>query len=126
MTQGPFPFVANWERKVHVLDLSAPFLRNIEGHSSTRPFIVVVLSPLVSLMQDQVRKYSPHLKCTSIGDEGDKEVDDDILRGEYHVVYASPEAILKNPQWRNMVSSEEYVRNVVAIVVDEAHCITSW
>ena len=49
-----------------------------------------------------------------------------LLRGEYQLLYASPEAILVVPQWREMLRSTVYEENIVALVVDEAHCISTW
>ncbi len=95
--------------------------------SSKNSCIVLVLSPLVALMKDQVRKYSAYVKCAFIGElDSNEELEKAVVGGEYQVVYASPEAVVKSPQWRNMLSSEVYTQNIVAIVVDEAHCITSW
>jgi len=45
-------------------------------------------------MKDQVRRYSGKVKCAFIGDEQeDREVKTGVLRGEYTLVYASPEAL---------------------------------
>ena len=49
-----------------------------------------------------------------------------VESGHYHVVYISPEALLLNPQWRDMLLSSKYIENLVALVIDEAHCITKW
>ena len=48
------------------------------------------------------------------------------LKGEMNIVYSSPETVLGNDQWREMVSLPIYQRNVTAGTVDEAHCITHW
>ena len=37
-----------------------------------------------------------------------------------------PESIFADGQWRSMLSTAVYTRNLVAIVVDEAHCIHTW
>ena len=50
----------------------------------------------------------------------------DDLKGEMNIVYSSLEVVLGNVQWREMVSSPIYQRNVIAGTVDEAHCITHW
>ena len=93
----------------------------------TRSAIVLVISPLVSLIKDQVR----HLKqkginASLIGPEQDTGDRRKILKGEMNIVYSSPEAMLANNEWREVVSSSIYQRNVVAVAVDEAHCITYW
>ena len=49
-----------------------------------------------------------------------------VLRGLVHLVYVSPENIICNPQYRNMLLTPHYKKCLVAVVVDEAHCIKTW
>ena len=59
---------------------------NMNGH------IVVVVSPLVSLMDDQV-KHLQSLVLSAVNISSDSEPDrSKIEKGEYSVVYGSPEA----------------------------------
>lgn len=89
--------------------------------------IVLVISPLTALMKDQVKKYGKSLHCAYIGDEqNDQSILDGVEKGCYHLVYTSPECILTVPKWRDMLSSKVYQQNLIAIAVDEAHCIESW
>ena len=90
--------------------------------------VVVVVSPLVSLMKDQVSSYSKRgIRCAFIGDEsGDEAVKQAVIRGSCQVVYASPESLLTVQHWRDMLASPVYASNLVALVVDEAHCIDTW
>ena len=86
--------------------------------------LVVVMSPLVSLMKDQIKKYGlKGLKCASIGDEMDQA---GIVNGQYQIVYSSPEALLRNSHWRDMLGSRVYQEHLIAPIVDEAHCVHSW
>ena len=39
--------------------------------------------------------------------------------GVYQLVFLSPEALLSNETWRNMVPSSVYQENLVAVVIDE-------
>ena len=78
--------------------------------------IVVVVSPLVSLMKDQVRSYRKKgLACTFIGEEAQDAEELAVQNGEYQVVYSSPESLLTVRKWRDMLSSELYTEQV-------AHC----
>ena len=93
--------------------------------STTSNSLVVVLSPLLSLMSDQVKKYGDRgLKCAFIGDSEDQE--EGIMKGRYQIVYASPEALLRATQWREMLKSCVYHDHLIGLVVDEAHCVNSW
>ena len=79
-------------------------------HSCSGQSMVVVVSPLKSLMQDQVTKYSSKgIKCAYInGDNQCKKVREDILSGKYQVVFISPELMLAEGPWREMFRSDVY------------------
>jgi len=95
-------------------------LRSSSGH------IVVVVSPLISLMEDQVKFLTSvgikALNLTSASEDERKHAD----RGEYSVVYGSPEAWLKNERWRSMLHNDVYSRKLCAIAIDEAHVLKQW
>ena len=42
------------------------------------------------------------------------------------VVYISPESLVCNPVYRNMLLSPIYKDKLVALGIDEAHCVKSW
>ena len=89
--------------------------RNSTGH------IVVVISPLVNLMKDQVeilRKiFLPTVSLSDITDREYRALDE----GRYRVVYRTPEAWLNNER-----ISDTYTSKLCAIAVDEAHIIKQW
>ena len=88
--------------------------------------IVVVVSPLISLMEDQV-KYLRSLGLSAINISSNIEVDRaKIEKGEYSIVYGSPEAWLMNERWRCMLSNDVYSRKLCAVAVDEAHVLRHW
>ena len=41
-----------------------------------------------------------------------------VKEGKVQLLYISPESILRNPQWREMLLSDTYQANLVAVVVD--------
>ena len=49
----------------------------------------------------------------------------DIKAGRRNVVLASPES-LKKTEWQTMLRTETYQQQLVAVVFDEAHCISDW
>ena len=88
---------------------------------------VLVISPLVSLMQDQVKKMAETAVSAAAIFEGQAEdVLEYIANGEYSLVYTSPEAMLESNRWRSILSSDHYRENCEVVVVDEAHCIVHW
>ncbi len=87
----------------------------------------LVISPLKSLMMDQVAK----IKQTGVTGEAiyagqSREVLESIKSGDYSVIYASPESILGTDYWQNVLSSEHFQTNCKIIVIDEAHCVVHW
>jgi len=49
-----------------------------------------------------------------------------VLDGNAEIVFTSPENIICNKTYRDMLRSEVYKKRLVALVVDEAHCIKTW
>ena len=111
--------------------------------------IVIVVSPLNSLMTDQVfRLRMSGIQASIINikesnkdqmaDDSDENTDVEVnvdfslcekkkLRdGQYHIVFAHPESFVSCKYGRSLLLSEIYQQNVVAIVIDEAHCILDW
>ncbi|KAK7879969.1 hypothetical protein WMY93_033359 [Mugilogobius chulae] len=84
--------------------------------------IVIVVSPLVALMDDQIKEASNlSISAAKLGDN-----DGDIIDGKCQLVFGSPESWLLNQKWRNMLASETYQNNLVGVVVDEVHAAYKW
>ena len=90
--------------------------------------IVICVSPLTSLMMEQSAKYSVQgITCAFVGElQDDLDTLKDVKTGKVQLLYISPESLLRNPQWRDMLLCSVYQDNLVAFVVDEAHCIAQW
>ena len=50
----------------------------------------------------------------------------DISEGYFQLLYSSPEAILGSEQWKDFLLLPPLSRSVVAVAVDEAHCVYKW
>ncbi|XP_052058943.1 uncharacterized protein LOC127699228 [Mytilus californianus] len=89
---------------------------------------ILVISPLQSLMLDQVAKMSAiGIDATIVGEcQPDKSVATQILKGDFGIVFSSPEAALTPGMWRKCFTSGVFRDNLKAVVIDEAHCITEW
>ena len=87
---------------------------------------VLVISPLIALMMDQVRKlekqgikamyFESHSKSQPI-----QEQIDNCIHGNYRLVYCSPERFL-NPLFIQQLTQA----NFSLIAIDEVHCISEW
>lgn len=91
--------------------------------------IVVVVSSLLSLMYNQMTKLSSkHIKAVCISAAASKS--DDLIStivgsGVTHI-FGSPEAIVGSKKWRSLFMDDSFISRIVAIVIDEAHCIVKW
>ena len=90
--------------------------------------IVLVISPLKSLMKDQVASFCRKgLSAVFVGGERmDEATKTALLAGKVQLIFSSPEQVLQNLQWREMLRLPVYQQNLVALVVDEAHCVKDW
>ena len=78
-------------------------------------------------MDDQVSYlYNLGVPAVSITDEMDPEIIQQVLNGNYIVVFGSPECLLSTETWRGMFSCKEFVEMLVCVAIDEAHCIIQW
>ena len=94
--------------------------------------VVVIISPLVSLMVDQVSSLQDRHVAAGIL-SGNKGVDQkllasvkDVSEGCYRLLYSAAEAILGSEQWKELLLLPPLSRSVVAVAVDEAHCVYKW
>lgn len=89
--------------------------------------IVLVVSPLINLMKDQVsRLNSRGISAISLSDVSSELEIRAVENGSYSIVYGSPESWLGETKWRKMLSSDIYQNSVRAVAVDEAHVICHW
>ena len=96
----------------------------------TQGSIVLIVSPLIALMKDQVQSFRKGGVSTAyVTSDGDVEYEDmkaGILEGKYQLVFISPEQLINNRRFRCMCQSEYYQDKLIALVVDEAHCVKKW
>ena len=86
-----------------------------------------MVSPLVALMTDQVRAMTErNIHAVYVGDAGDDATVEEICEGKFQLVLMSTESILTDLMLRNMLQSPVYQDNLVAVAVDEAHCVKQW
>ncbi|XP_019860537.1 PREDICTED: mediator of RNA polymerase II transcription subunit 34-like [Amphimedon queenslandica] len=91
--------------------------------------LVIVLSPLIALIVNQVTNLrqcgikAAIMSSSSRISSTLQAIEDDLRY--YNIVYAIPEAILKQ-RWRDVIETPEMAKRIVANVVDEAHCVSKW
>jgi len=88
--------------------------------------ICIVISPLIALMEDQVKSLNNRdIKALALSSKYDKEdtikAFDNLRYGNYKFLYLSPEKLQSE-----FIQYKISQLDVNLIVVDEAHCISEW
>ena len=117
-------------------------------HDQETPMIVLVVSPLTALMEDQVMELrqrgvstcflnihgtsGKYTQAMSDPDEEDEPVYcckgvtlSHVADGDFNILYLHPEA-LRNSDLQRIIRSHLYANRVCCVVVDEAHMISEW
>ncbi|MDE7254191.1 MAG: DNA helicase RecQ [Acetatifactor sp.] len=90
------------------------------------PGITIVISPLISLMKDQVRAlndagiHAAYLNSTLTETQMEKALSN-ARRGQYKIIYVAPER-LETYGFQGFARAVE----ISMVAVDEAHCISQW
>ena len=107
------PFVLDWK------------LKRTNGGS-----LVLIVSPLVALMVDQVCSLRARSVKAAIISGGAGGFDEELIARESDLeecslLFGAPEAFLKS-KWREAMEKPCITQRIVAVVIDEAHCVTMW
>ena len=108
------PFVYDWK------------LNRVSSNISS---VALVISPLVSLMMDQVVNLRGRGVSAAIMSSGDS-VGEELLAGEEELakcslLFCAPEALVGS-KWREILSKPVISDRIVAVIIDEAHCVSRW
>ena len=97
------------------------YLRGVEKKS-----MILVISPLIALMEEQVGSIqSLGISAVYVSDTKSRDKQQ-IRNGMYQVIFMSPEALFCSTEWKQILSTDLYRLNLVAMIVDEAHCVKTW
>lgn len=91
----------------------------------------IVISPLISLMQDQVQHLlEKNIRAGMVSSKGTsaerKQTVELFRSGQLDLVYLSPEMVNASQQIQNIIAKLNNNNQLARIVVDEAHCVSSW
>src|ERR1700730_10363559 len=96
-----------------------------------QPGVTLVVSPLIALMQDQVRLLRDNdIAASFINSSLDAgEVSRRtaaLLRGDYKLFYLAPERLLLREFLNGPLRTLSETLGINAFVIDEAHCVSEW
>ena len=90
--------------------------------------LTLVISPLVALMENQVRELQQHhfpveLLHSELPREQKKQILRAINQQQLRLLYLSPETLLSPPVWQKIAQPEVKINS---LILDEAHCLVQW
>ncbi|KAI0309971.1 P-loop containing nucleoside triphosphate hydrolase protein [Amylostereum chailletii] len=91
---------------------------------------IVVISPLNALEVDQEQRFRDlGLRAKAVnGETYTEQVRKSIQRGHFQIIITSPEMCLRHSGFRSLLDDPTHAlaKRLVAVIIDEAHCITQW
>ncbi|CAK0905164.1 unnamed protein product, partial [Prorocentrum cordatum] len=115
--------LGHWRRQVALLPVPAPALQY---------WISIVVTPLISLMMNQVSKFNATVGATDgapracfLGSmQVDRHMESEVLHGAYTMVYVTPEKLMSG--FLERLGPLRDAGRLSLIAIDEAHCISEW
>jgi ATP-dependent DNA helicase Q4 len=100
--------------------------------------LCIVVSPLISLIQDQLRSLPPRIPAAtlsgSVSASKTAAILNDVMRNRLKILFVSPERLtspafrrLFNERWNSETKTKERSFPEISLLcIDEAHCISQW
>ena len=80
--------------------------------------VLVVISPLRSLMEDQIRHVNNMgVPAIAITDEEDVEIIQQVMNGNCVLVYGSPECLLSTESWRSIFDCQSVKEMLIGVAM---------
>lgn len=117
--QDSFVIMATGSGKSLTFQLPAIYLREKGIRATT-----IVISPLISLIDDQVASLlAMGVNACAIGSNSNQDIEFKASQGEFSIVYATPEKILN---WIHGIQQIMIHSKLICIAIDESHCVSEW
>lgn len=92
--------------------------------------VTIVVSPLIALMQDQVRSLKDNgiaatFLNSSLTFDETRSREKSLLSGEIKLLYLAPERLM-NPSFWPLLEQLQQTVGIAAFAIDEAHCVSEW
>ena len=103
-----------------------PAVFDILNHSDSSVAMVIVVSTLISLIKDQVASFQKKgVKAVHIK-PSNSETLLSVMAADFQLIFISPETLLTDHEWRDVLQSPLFQKNLVGLVIDEAYCVKKW
>uniref|UniRef100_K1R0E2 DNA 3'-5' helicase n=1 Tax=Magallana gigas TaxID=29159 RepID=K1R0E2_MAGGI len=86
--------------------------------------VTTVIAPLNSIMSEQIERLDKlGYRAVQISNDTDREA---VTNGYFQFVFGSPEYLVGDDKWRDVLRSNIFTPKHNLIVVDEAHTVIQW
>ena len=88
--------------------------------------LIIIVSPLVALMKDQVFSLNKRgLKVIAVTADSTDDITC-VMKGKYQYILTTPEILLCSKNWSGVFCSTSFQERLVGVIIDEAHCVKKW
>jgi ATP-dependent DNA helicase RecQ len=99
---------------------SLPIVASVLYSKPRGSYVLLVISPLRSLMEDQVRELGNFgIPAIAFGDNDDPEIIQQVINGNFILVYCSPESMLAAETWRGIFNAPSFKEKLIGVAIDE-------
>jgi len=95
-----------------------------------QPGLTVIISPLISLMFDQVKDLISRnivaYRYDSTSTTPLDQIMDEVQQGSCNILYTTPETLTTNSQFLMALTELHDLNMLNRFVIDEAHCVSNW
>lgn len=96
-----------------------------------KPGLMIVISPLIALMQDQVQSLQDNgitatFLNSSLAFEQSQQRRQAILQGQVKLLYMAPEGLMSADFLTQFLPRVQAQVGISALAIDEAHCVSEW
>ncbi|XP_062622050.1 uncharacterized protein LOC134283551 [Saccostrea cucullata] len=86
--------------------------------------VTTVLAPLNSIMSEQIERLNRlGYRAVQVSNDTDKQA---VMNGYFQFVFGSPELLVGDDKWREVLRNPIFTSKNQLIVVDEAHTVIQW
>ncbi|XP_062582870.1 uncharacterized protein LOC134244624 [Saccostrea cucullata] len=86
--------------------------------------VTTVLAPLNSIMSEQIERLNRlGYRAVQVSNDTDKQA---VMNGYFQFVLGSPELLVGDDKWREVLRNPIFTSKHQLIVVDEAHTVIQW
>lgn len=109
----------------HTHDTGPGSTINQQKCQTSPKWLVLVVAPLISIMREQTQRLDKAgVKAGYIG-QTEHQCPEDVF-SQSEVVFGTPEALLQTDKWRDVLKTEDVLKRLKLVVVDEAHTVHQW